>query len=127
MFFPVLINESVEHSNIQSPVLKQTAHSNAQCSFSNELSIPMSRAYCRTRSIVESAGLVNTRIPSANLLCVLYGEAGCFTLFVFLVCLVIVIVLWLLLAVPWVGLQCVIVIFPDHTNLLLLYLMLDTG
>ena len=26
--------------------------------------------------------------------------------------------LWLFLAVPWVGLQCVIVIFPDHTHLL---------
>ena len=23
---------------------------------------------------------------------------------------------WLLLAVPWVGLQCVIVVFPDHTH-----------
>ena len=28
-------------------------------------------------------------------------------------------VLWLFLAVPWVGLQCVIVVFPDHTRLLL--------
>ena len=27
-------------------------------------------------------------------------------------------VLWLFLAVPWVGLQCVIVVFPDHTHLL---------
>ena len=26
--------------------------------------------------------------------------------------------LWLLLMVPWVGLQCVIVVFPDHTHLL---------
>ena len=26
-------------------------------------------------------------------------------------------VLWLFLAVPWVGLQCVIVIFPYHTQL----------
>ena len=24
-------------------------------------------------------------------------------------------VLWLFLTVPWVGLQCVIVVFPDHT------------
>ena len=24
--------------------------------------------------------------------------------------------LWLFLTVPWVGLQCVIVIFPDHTH-----------
>ena len=27
-------------------------------------------------------------------------------------------VLWLLLTVPWVGLQCVIVVFPKHTYLL---------
>ena len=27
-------------------------------------------------------------------------------------------VLWLFLTVPWVGLQCVIVEFPDHTHLL---------
>ena len=31
-------------------------------------------------------------------------------------CLVTVNVLWLFLAVPWVGLRCVIVVFPDHTN-----------
>ena len=35
-------------------------------------------------------------------------------------CLVIFIVLWLFLRVPWVGLQCVIVVFPDHTHLFLL-------
>ena len=28
-----------------------------------------------------------------------------------------VIVVWLFLAVPWVGLQCIIVVFPDHTHL----------
>ena len=33
-----------------------------------------------------------------------------------------VIVLWLFLAMPWVSLQFVIVVFPDHTQLL--YLML---
>ena len=33
-------------------------------------------------------------------------------------CLVIASVLWLFLAVRWVGLQCVIVVFPDHTHLL---------
>ena len=27
-------------------------------------------------------------------------------------------VLWLFLTVPWVGLQCVHVVFPDHTRLL---------
>ena len=31
------------------------------------------------------------------------------------------IVVWLFLAVPWVCLQFVIVVFPDHTHLLLLY------
>ena len=25
-------------------------------------------------------------------------------------------ILWLFLAVPWVALQCVIVVFPDHTS-----------
>ena len=33
-------------------------------------------------------------------------------------CLVIVIVLWLFRTVQWVGLQCVIAVFPDHTHLL---------
>ena len=31
-----------------------------------------------------------------------------------------VIVVWLFLAVPWVTLQFVIVVFPDHTHLLFL-------
>ena len=31
-------------------------------------------------------------------------------------CRVTVIVLWLFITVPWVGLQCVIVVFPDHTH-----------
>ena len=30
-------------------------------------------------------------------------------------------VLWLFLTVPWVGLQYMIVIFPDHTHFLLIY------
>ena len=30
------------------------------------------------------------------------------------ICIVTINVLWLFLTVPWVGLQCVIVIFPDH-------------
>ena len=38
--------------------------------------------------------------------------AGCFA-FSF-GCLIIVNVLWLVLTVPWVGLQFVIVVFPDH-------------
>ena len=32
------------------------------------------------------------------------------------ICIVTINVLWLLLAVPWVGLQYVIVVFPDHTH-----------
>ena len=33
-------------------------------------------------------------------------------------CIVTINVLWLFLAVRWVGLQCVTVVFPDHTHLL---------
>ena len=33
-------------------------------------------------------------------------------------CFVTVNVLWLFLTLPWAGLQCVIVVFPDHTYLL---------
>ena len=33
-------------------------------------------------------------------------------------CIVTINVLWLFLTVPWVGLQCVIAVFPDHTHLL---------
>ena len=33
-------------------------------------------------------------------------------------CLITVNVQWLFLRVPWAGLQCVIVVFPDHTHLL---------
>ena len=33
-------------------------------------------------------------------------------------CVVTVNVLWLFLAVPWVGLQCVIVVYPDHIHFL---------
>ena len=32
-------------------------------------------------------------------------------------CSVTINVLWLYLTVPWVGLQCTIVVFPDHTHL----------
>ena len=34
-------------------------------------------------------------------------------------------VLWLFLAVPWVGLQCVIVVFPDHIHLLFALIHID--
>ena len=44
-------------------------------------------------------------------------RACCFAL-LFCGCLVTVNVLWLFLAVPWVCLRCVIVVFPDHTHLL---------
>ena len=30
-------------------------------------------------------------------------------------CIATINVMWLFLTVPWVGLQCVIVVFPDHT------------
>ena len=33
-------------------------------------------------------------------------------------CIVTIHVLWLFLTVPWVGLQYVTVVFPDHTHLL---------
>ena len=33
-------------------------------------------------------------------------------------CIVTVKVMWLFLTVPWVGLQCVILVFPDHTQFL---------
>ena len=33
-------------------------------------------------------------------------------------CIVTINVLWLFLMVLWVGLQCVIVVFPDHAHLL---------
>ena len=36
-------------------------------------------------------------------------------------CIVTITVLWLYLAVPWVGLQCVIVVFPDHIHFFFIY------
>ena len=35
-------------------------------------------------------------------------------------CIVTINALWLFLTAPWVGLQCVIVVFPDHSHLLFL-------
>ena len=32
------------------------------------------------------------------------------------ICIVTINVLWLFITVPWVGLQSVIVVFPDHTH-----------
>ena len=43
-------------------------------------------------------------------------------LLLFFGCLVTVKVLWLFLAVPWVGLQFVFVVFPDHAHLLFMSL-----
>ena len=40
--------------------------------------------------------------------------ADCFAFLPFL-CLVTINVVWFFLTVPWVGLECVIVVFPDHT------------
>ena len=40
-------------------------------------------------------------------------------------CLVTDNVLWLFLSVPWVGLQFVIVVFPDHTHLLFYTISLE--
>ena len=37
-----------------------------------------------------------------------------------------VIVVWLFLAIPWVCLQFVIVVFPDHTHLLFLISLLSS-
>ena len=36
-----------------------------------------------------------------------------------LMCIVTINVMWLFLTGPWVGLQCVSVVFPDQTHLLL--------
>ena len=41
-------------------------------------------------------------------------------------CIVTINVMWLFLAVPWVGLQCVIVVFPDHTHLLFISITMRT-
>ena len=35
-------------------------------------------------------------------------------------CVVAVVVLWLLLGMPWVGLHCVVVVFPDRAHCILL-------
>ena len=42
-------------------------------------------------------------------------------------CLVIAIVLWLFLMVSWVGLQYVIVVFPDQTHLFFLHIWSNFG
>ena len=44
------------------------------------------------------------------------GGAGCLLFFLSSCCLVTVNVLCLLVTVAWVGLQCVIVVFPDHSR-----------
>ena len=49
------------------------------------------------------------------------AKAGCFAIIV-LQMIVTVTVLWLFLTVPLFGLQCVIVVFPDHTYFLKFYL-----
>ena len=42
-------------------------------------------------------------------------------------CIVSINFLWLSLTVPWVGLQYLIVVFPDHTNLLFVYVSNGSG
>ena len=37
------------------------------------------------------------------------------------ICIVTINVLWFSLAMPWLGLQCVIVIFSDHTHFLIVH------
>ena len=44
-------------------------------------------------------------------------KAGYFAIIVLHMCSCINI-MWLFLTVPWVGLRCVILVFPDHTHLL---------
>ena len=41
------------------------------------------------------------------------------------ICIVTINFLWLFLRVPWVGLQYLIVVFPDHTHLLFKNLSFD--
>ena len=45
-------------------------------------------------------------------------RAGCFAICLSSWCLVTVSVMWFFLVVPWVGLWCVFVLFPDHTHFL---------
>ena len=40
-------------------------------------------------------------------------------------CIVTISVLWVFLTMPWVGLQCVIVVFLDHTDLLFVVLVCE--
>ena len=40
-------------------------------------------------------------------------------------CIVTINVLWRFLMVPWVGLQYAVVVFPDHTHLLIVLLFFD--
>ena len=62
--------------------------------------------------------LFSTLYPSSFTI-ILMGKRELVALFYLsLWCLVTVNVVWLFLAVPWVDLQCVIVVFPDHTHLL---------
>ena len=41
------------------------------------------------------------------------------------ICIVTINVMWLFPTVPWVGLQCVIVVFPDHTHLLFIIICIE--
>ena len=56
------------------------------------------------RCVITSFAIILTRKRESWLLC--------------FDCLSCVLLMWIFLTVPWVGLQCVIVVFPDHTHLL---------
>ena len=76
------------------------------------------------------AGVLCWSLFWCALLCVLSSFAIIFTkerelvalLLMYSWCHATVYVLWLHLAVPYVGLQCAIVVFPDHTYFLTFYL-----
>ena len=42
-------------------------------------------------------------------------------------CLVTVYVLWLFLTMPWVGLQCLLVVFPDYTHFFFYNVKINLG
>ena len=63
-------------------------------------------------------GFCNCSMSCFALLYVHHGASFAALLSLSSLCLVIVV--WLFLAVPWVCLQFVIVVFPDHTYLLFL-------
>ena len=84
------------------------------------------RWFCCFMYLLLSVGVLCWSLFGYALLCVLSSFAIILTkkggqvalLLLFFWCLVAVNVLWLFFTVPWVGLQCVIVVFLDQTHLL---------